>query len=38
MAPETGAFLRSPDLISLRNEDLRIPAAAEGRTVTDEAE
>jgi hypothetical protein len=30
--PVTEAFLRSPDLISLRKEDLRTPAAAVGRT------
>jgi len=36
--PVMDAFLRSPDLISLKKEDLRAPAAAVGRTVTDAAE
>jgi hypothetical protein len=38
IAPVIDGFLRSPDLISLRNEDLRMLVAAVGRTVTEEAE
>ena len=36
--PVTDVFLRSPDLISLRKEDLRAPAAAVGRTAIEEVE
>lgn len=39
IGPVREPFLRSPDLISLRNEDRRgLPAEALGRTVEDEAE
>jgi hypothetical protein len=36
--PVIDGFLNTPDLISLRKEDLRIPVAAFGRAVPDEAE